>query len=85
MDLERNLKLALSTGKVYFGAEQAEKAVKKGEAKTVIRASNANSINLGDVKIIEYKGTAMELGSVCGKPFAISHITVVDGGNSELR
>ena len=85
MDMDRNLKIALRTGKVHFGLKQAEKAVKEGKAQLIIRSKNAKGEpDLGNVKIITYNGTSLELGSACGKPFIISYLTVVDPGNSEL-
>ena len=85
MDIDRNLKIALRTGEVHFGLKQAEKAVKEGNAKVIIRSKNSKGEpNFGSVKIITYPGTSMELGSACGKPFIISYLTIVDPGSSEL-
>ena len=85
MDMDRNLKLALKTGKVYFGAKQAVKAIKAGEAEMIIMAENATGDpDLGNTKVTIYKGTGTELGSACGKPFAISYLTIVDPGKSEF-
>ena len=85
MDMDRNLKLALRTGKVYFGANQAGKAVKDGQAKLIIKANNIDEeMDMGSVPVKIYEGSAVELGSACGKPFSISYITVVDEGKSDL-
>ena len=85
MDMDRNLKLALRTGKVYFGANQAARAVKDGEAKLIIKAKNTNDeMDMGTIPVKTYEGTSVELGSACGKPFSISYITVIDAGKSDL-
>ncbi|MBD6955255.1 MAG: 50S ribosomal protein L30e [Thermoplasmata archaeon] len=89
MDLVKELKKAISTGKVYFGLEQAKKSLRKGEAKIFIVAKNCpdqsfsgNSIE--NVRIIRFDGNASELGSICGKMFDISVVTIVDPGESAL-
>jgi large subunit ribosomal protein L30e len=89
MDLVKEIKKAISTGKVYFGIEQAKKAIKKGEAKILIVAKNCPDKNflgetLENVKIVHFDGTASDLGSVCGKMFDISVVTVVDPGESSI-
>ena len=85
MDMDRNLKLTLKTGKVHFGVKQAVKAVKAGEAKMIIIAENATGDpDIGNTPTMVYKGTGTELGSACGKPFAVSYLTIVDPGKSEF-
>ena len=41
-------------------------------------------MDMGSVPVKIYEGSAVELGSACGKPFSISYITVVDEGKSDL-
>lgn len=89
MDVVKEIKKAISTGKVYFGIEQAKKALRKGEAKLFIVARNCpdrsfqgNSIE--NVKIIHFDGSASELGSACGKMFDVSVVTVVAPGESSF-
>ncbi len=89
MDIERNLKVLVETGKVYYGIEQAKKAVKKKEAKLIIAASNCPEPAFREktykkVPIYHFKGTNLELGAASGKPFAISVVTVVDPGESSI-
>jgi large subunit ribosomal protein L30e len=90
MDINKALRTAISTGKVYFGIEETKKALKKGEAKLVILSSNCPSKFFEDInsskKITTYNfnGTNIELGSACGKPFPISILTVVKPGKSNI-
>ena len=89
MDIERNLKVLVETGKVYYGVEQAKKAVKKKEVKLIIVASNCPEKAFGEktykkVPLYHFKGTNLELGAALGKPFAISAVTVVDPGESRV-
>ena len=43
IDMGRSLKTAITTGKVVFGVQQAEKAVKSGEAKLLVVSNNCPS------------------------------------------
>ena len=84
IDIGRALKAAISTGKVEFGVDQTEKAVKAGKAQLVIVSRNCPSSTLtaGDlgVKVHVYEGNNMELGALCGKPFSVSALAVIDKG-----
>ena len=87
MDLNKALRAATKTGKLLFGADQAKKAIETKEAKLIILASNSPSPELKEQKnvpIIEFPGTNIDLGAVCGKPFAISAVTVLEPGDSQI-
>ena len=81
------MKSAISTGKVEFGVDQTTKAVKDGKAQMVILARNCPSAELkGDigVKVHVYDGNNMELGALCGKPFSVSALVIIDKGSSNI-
>lgn len=93
MDIGREIRKAVETGKVIFGTEKAIQAVKNGDAKLIIVASNAPQktrediqyfVNLSGIHTYDYEGTGMELGTACGKPFIISVIAVISPGESNL-
>jgi large subunit ribosomal protein L30e len=89
VDVEKALRKALNTGKVYLGAKRTFKALKSGDAKLVIMAANCpeeylEEIKKFDVPVITYKGTNMDLGATCGKPFGISMLAIVEPGESEI-
>ena len=90
MDINKALRAAVATGKVYFGVNEAKKAIKAGQAKLIIVSSNCpnNFIDeLNNIKKISrytFKGTNTELGSTCGKPFPISVLTVIKPGKSNI-
>ncbi len=88
IDLGRALKSAVNTGKVVFGVQQTEKMIKSGEAKLIIVATNCPSDYVvsksHDVPVYQYNGTNMELGALCGKPFSVSSIAVIDKGASNI-
>ena len=87
IDIGTALKSAISTGKVEFGVDQTTKAVKDGKAQMVILARNCPSAELkGDigVKVHVYDGNNMELGALCGKPFSVSALVIIDKGSSNI-
>ncbi len=84
MDVEKVLKRALK-GRVYLGSKRTIKALKRKEAKLVVISSNCpkeirEKIEKyrGNVPILVYPGTNMELGALCGKPFSVSSLAVID-------
>jgi large subunit ribosomal protein L30e len=88
IDVARALKTASTTGDVRFGLAETKKSVKKGEAKMVVIASNCTQKDLvpsqSSAKVLMYQGTNVELGSACGKPFAISALAIVNPGESNI-
>ena len=87
IDIARALKSAASTGDVRFGLSETKKSIKKGEARLVVVASNCPEQSLvtsSSPKVIVFEGTNVELGSACGKPFAIAALAIVNPGESNI-
>ncbi len=91
MDVERALKTAVSTGDVRLGTNMAMKAVKEGKAKLVVIAANCPSAaevqaaaSTNGVKVYVINVAGNELGTVCGRPFAVSALAVVEAGSSDI-
>lgn len=93
MDLSKSIRLAVDSGKVELGASKAKKIVLRGEAKLLVIARNCPDETAADLKhycklsgtpVIEFPGSSMELGTVCGKPFTISALSVLEEGNSDI-
>ena len=91
MDLSRQLKNAIATGNLLFGQRQAKDACSKGSAKMVIVAANcpqeyttALRASHPEVRMHRARMVNRELGIACGKPFAVSTITIIDAGGSDL-
>ena len=93
MDLNREIRQAVTTGKVILGSDKSLKALKLGHAKLVILALNCPEVvradvehyaKLASVPIHVYHGDSTELGLACGKPFLISIMTVLDPGSSNV-
>jgi len=93
MDVERAIRVAVDTGKVYLGKEETLSAVRNKEAKLVVVASNCppdaksdlmRYAELAGIPVYEYPGTSLELGAVCGKPYVVSMLAVVEAGDSDI-
>ena len=92
MDANIEIRRAVDTGKVLFGTRESEYSLKMGEGQVLILPQNTPILNveklshlasLSNVPVYRFNGTALELGSVCGKPFVISSLLVLDQGKSK--
>jgi len=89
LDVNRAIKTAIQTGKVVIGSKRTIKACQNGEAKLVIVASNCpqeviDKIRETGVPIFYHVLPGIELGAVCGKPFSIAAMAVIDEGDSNI-
>jgi len=93
MDVNIEIRRAVDTGKVDFGEKQTEKNILKGNGELIIISSNAKKLlkerlehysKLSEIPFYKFPGTSNELGSVCGKPFAVSVMTVLNKGKSKI-
>lgn len=93
IDIGRELRVAMSTGKVVLGSRQTIKAILHGRAKLVIIAANCPKhikedilryAKLAGVPVFTFPGSSLELGAACGKPFVVAALAVIDPGESEI-
>lgn len=93
MDVGKSIRAAVDTGKVIFGERETLRAVRNGDIKLVVMASNcpynlkgelAHHAKISGAHVYEYAGTSVELGSTCGKPFVVSMLGVVEAGDSDI-
>ena len=93
MSFENELRRSIKTGKVVFGAKETIKLVKLGKAKAVIMASLAKPelkedlryyAKLSGIPVYVYRGSPYDLGSLCGKPFPVSMLAIVEPGDSSI-
>ena len=93
MDLQRAIRIAVETGETKMGSRQGKTIALKGAAKLLLISNNCSKnvkeeiIHDADNSKIPYfitDLTSMEIGSVCGKPFPVSVLSVIDPGNSEI-
>ncbi len=91
MDLNRQLKDAIATGSLRFGQRQAIDACARGEAKLIIFAANCpteftDELHANHPEVTKFRAGMVnrELGIACSKPFAVSTISIIDAGDSDL-
>ncbi len=87
------IRLAVETGKLSFGYRSSMKNVKKGEPKLLILSNNLPELHSNEilhftseskVPVYTFDGNAKQLGAICGKPFLVSVISIMDAGNSDI-
>jgi len=93
IDVDKAIATTVKTGKVQFGANKAVESAKLGRAKLIVLASNCprNIVEdimyfsrFSNVPVVIYKGTSIDLGAACGKPFMVSALTVREPGDSDI-
>ncbi|MEL9997284.1 MAG: 50S ribosomal protein L30e [Sulfolobales archaeon] len=92
-DLEGEIKNVVKSGKVVLGFKRSLKAILLGRAKAVIVADKipkafyediSRYAVLGGVPVIKFNGSSKDLGLVCGKPFPVTVIAVLDLSGTRL-
>ncbi len=87
------IRLAVESGDTEFGARTGIMASLLGKAKIFVVASNTpadikNKIieyaKKSKIPVLEFPGTTIELGSVCGRPFSVSVLSIYEEGNSNI-
>ncbi|MEM4704025.1 MAG: 50S ribosomal protein L30e [Candidatus Bathyarchaeia archaeon] len=93
IDINKAIAAAVRTGKVSFGTASALQNAKLGKAKLIVIAANCPKqirddieyhCKLSGVPFILYKGSSVDLSSVCGKPFPMSALSIREPGDSEI-
>jgi large subunit ribosomal protein L30e len=93
MDIPKEIRRAVDTGTVSFGYRNAEKNILKGKGEIVIISRNCpqrlserirHYSQIAGIPFFEFEGSALELGSICGKPFMVSTLLVLDKGKSKV-
>ena len=93
MTLEKELRMAIQTGKVAIGSRKTLKDIKNGSGKLIIFARNCpirlkKSIDqyskISKIPVYVYSGTSIELGNLCKKPFPVAAMSIRNAGNSDV-
>jgi len=93
VEISKEIRRAVDTGKVLFGYKACQKNLVLGNGELVVVSSNLPQNKketlkqLADTekkKFLEVPQTGLELGSVCGKPFGISAMIVLEVGKSKV-
>ena len=93
IDVSKEIRRAVDTGKVTFGTKMSEKNLKNGSGKLIIIANNTPGLvkekllsfaEIGNTGSYIFEESGIELGSVFGKPFPISVMIIEDAGKSKV-
>ena len=89
IDVDKSLIKVIRTGEVVLGTNRTIELAKEGTPKMVIVASNCPEnvkkiLSETNVPMYEYPGTSVGLGPVCGKPFTIAAMAILDAGESDI-
>ena len=93
VDINKEMRRAVDTGKVFFGEKQSQKSVLKGNAELIVISNNVRKnvrekikqlSHVTGVPVLDFNGNGLELGAVCGKPFNVSVMAVQKMGKSKL-
>ena len=89
VDVVKEIRRAVDTGKVVFGQRESQKSLIDGKAKIVVCANNCPKMfkqkivhqsKIGGANFLDFEQNGLELGSVCGKPFNVSILVVEELG-----
>jgi large subunit ribosomal protein L30e len=92
-DISNDIRLAVDSGKVAIGLNRVSHSILSKSAKMVVIASKNEKDRMGDmmhlaklsnIRVYVFEGTSMDLGVVCGKPYSISVLAIIDAGNSKI-
>lgn len=92
--LAEQIPVILRTGKCVLGSKETYVAVKTRKAKLAIIAKNTRrdlrerileAAERRKIPVLVFDGSSVELGIVCGKPYVVSALAVLDFGMSRLK
>lgn len=86
MSVEELIQAAIKSRKYCLGTRRTIKALKRGEAKAIVVASNCpeeflrkiKELNSSNIPIHTFNGTNMELGAKFGKPFSVASLVILE-------
>lgn len=93
IDLARELRVAMETGRVVIGYRETVKAILHGQAKLVFLAANAPPFvkddveyyaKLANVRVVTFPGSSWELGAAIRRPHKVSALAIIDPGQSQI-
>lgn len=93
VDVGKELRRAVDTGKVSFGKRQVEKDILAGKCKLVIASANSEKYSrerieqlcrAASVPFHPFGATGLEIGRYCGKPFVVSFAGIRNEGKSRI-
>jgi len=92
-NLKKEINKVIKTGKIAIGARSVSGALLNNNPKLIVISSNCpNSIReeivyysrLSNIPYKKLMNDSLELGSMCGKPFHVSVLGIIDEGESDI-
>ncbi len=90
MDIKREIRVAVNTGEVDFGLNEASKNIEDDNCNLLIVASNCpdermlEEDEVDGIPLYHFEGNNQALGAAAGKPFAVSVMSILDAGDSNI-
>ena len=93
MQAEKEIRRAVDTGKVIMGFRECEKNVLKGIGKLLIISNSVDEkkkeklkyvAELSGIPFFDFEKSSIKLGALCGKPYAVSVMLILDPGKSKV-
>ncbi len=93
VNVEKEIRIAVDTGEVIMGERRTLRTAKAKEVKMVIRASNCRQkagtelkkcAGITELPLYEFNGSSVELGAICGRPYLVSMLGIVNPGDSDV-
>ncbi len=91
--IDRELRMAVTTGRVGLGSKRALREMRRGRPKMAIISINCpaemkerieNYGRLSNIPVLSHQKDSLDLGLLCGKPFPVSAIVINDPGDSRI-
>ena len=92
-NISNDIRIAVDTGKVSLGYKEVVRAIEMDKAKLVVIAEKGAKEKVADIlhmckvsgiRVLNYEDGSMELGAVCGKPYSVIGLAVIEQGNSKI-
>ncbi len=93
IDIAREIKVVMQTGKIKIGYNSVRNLLlTKGVSGIIIASKGPREkvealkyyAKLSKTPVYVYDGTSWDLGRLCGKPFMVSVIAIINPGESEI-
>ncbi|MEK6970222.1 MAG: 50S ribosomal protein L30e [archaeon] len=93
-EASKEIRRAVDTGSALFGVKETEYSLRKGEGTLLVVSQNTPTLThenlfhlaqLAQVPVYSFAGNGLELGNVCGKPYVISTLLILDMGKSKAE
>merc|ERR1712054_45659 len=91
--INSRLQLVIKSGKYSLGYKSTLKSLRAGKAKLVLISSNCPPLRkseleyysmLSKANVHHYTGSNNDLGTACGRYFAVSCLAIVEAGDSDI-